>query len=59
MATRFEILQRERDVRAMLTTGVPAKRIVPFLIEKYEIKRSVAYSTVQKISEQLLQEGQL
>jgi hypothetical protein len=56
MASRFELLQRRNDVRSMLETGMPSKRIVPYLMERYELSRAGAYAMVKEASDQLLKE---
>ena len=56
MGSRFEMMQRRNDVRTMLTTGVPAKRIAPYLMERYDLKRSAAYNLIKEMSDQLTEE---
>jgi len=56
MATKFEMLQRRRDVRSMLETGMPTKRIAPYLMERYELSRSAAYRLIEEGSAALAEE---
>jgi len=46
MASRREMAQRIAEIQEQLRAGVPIKRIAPAVIEKYELKRSAAYSLI-------------
>ena len=56
MGSRFEMAQRRNDVRSMLTTSVPAKRIAPYLMERFDMTRSTAYRLIKEVSDELTQE---
>ena len=48
--------QRRQDVRTMLETGMASKKIAPYLMERYDLKRAMAYSLIKEVSDQLMEE---
>ena len=56
MGTRFEMHQRRNDVRTMLETGMASKKIAPYLMERYDLKRAMAYALIKEVSDQLMEE---
>ena len=48
--------QRRQDVRTMLETGMASKKIAPYLMERYDLKRAMAYALIKEVSDQLMEE---